>query len=233
MLLRRARKKSRRPGDAMAVLPQTRAVLRKPDRRRFLRSLAAFGLTTRIAKPEEQSGAAYRILTPMCEVQMSVQHFASSSMHGLRFRDDLTNRRFCLSATGEQDRDCLEAFVGSIAIAHYRFRSRHHTAAPLNLRERVLMIDHDSRIRPRAAFERVLAVEQAAVSDIQAFGYNPDGAEQAESDADRLAVWYLVRQDLYLNDQATAFLVVHWKHTLDLISLLDIIPGDGTQLVHD
>ena len=154
-------------------------------------------------------------------------------MRGLRFRDDLTNRRFCLSASGEQDRDCLERFVGSIAIAHYRFRSRSHTAAPLNLRERVLTIDHDSRISPRAPFERVLAVERAAVSDIQAFGYNADGAEQAESDADHLGVWYLVRQDLYLNDQTTAFLVVHWKHTLDFISLLDVIPGDGTRLIHD
>jgi hypothetical protein len=190
-------------------------------------------LTTRITKPEEQAEAAYRILTPVCEVQMSVQHFASSSMHGLRFRDDLTNRRFCLSASGEQDRDCLERFVGSIAIAHYRFRSRHHTAAPLNLRERVLTIDHDSRIRPRAPFERVLAVERAAVSDIQAFGYNAQDVGQTASDADRLAGWYLVRQDLYLNDQTTAFLVVHWKHTLDFISLLDVIPGDGTRLIAD
>jgi hypothetical protein len=224
---------SRRSGDEMAALPPTRAVFRKPDRRRFLWSLAAFGLTTRIAKPAEQSEAAYRFLTPVCEVQMSVQHFSSSSMHGLRFRDDLTSRRFCLSADGEQDRDCLERFVGSIAIAHYRFRSRRHIAAPLSLRERVLTIDHDNRLCPRPPFQRVLAVERAAVSDIQAFGYNADGAEQAESDADRLAVWYLVRQDLYLNDQATAFLVVHWKHTLNLISLLDVIPGDGTQLIHD
>jgi hypothetical protein len=54
---------------------------------------------------------------------------------------------------------------------------------PLNLRERVLTIDHDSRISPRAPFERVLAVERAVVSDIQAFGYNPDDAEQATSDA--------------------------------------------------
>jgi hypothetical protein len=119
-----------------------------------------------------------------------------------------------------------------MAIAHYRFRSR-HSATPLNLRERVLTIDHDSRIRPRAPFERTLAVERAVVSDIQAFGYNADDAEQTTSDANLPAVWYLVRQDLYLNDQATAFLVVHWKHTLNFISLMDIIPGEGTKLVAD
>jgi hypothetical protein len=96
----------------------------------------------------------------------------------------------------------------------------------------VLTIDNDSRINPRASFERVLAVERDVVSDIQAFGYIDDDTKRTTSDANLPALWYLVRQDLYLNDQATAFLVVHWKHTLDLISLLDVIPGDGTQLVH-
>jgi len=99
-------------------------------------------------------------------------------LSSFRFRDDLTNRSFCLSANGEQDRDCLERFVGSMAIAQYHFRSRRHSGTPLNLRERVLTIDHDSRISPRAPFERVLAIERAIVSDIQAFGYNPDDAER-------------------------------------------------------
>ena len=120
-----------------------------------------------------------------------------------------------------------------MAIAQYHFRSRRHSGTPLNLRERVLTIDHDGRISPRAPFERVLAIERAIVSDIQAFGYNPDDGEQGTPRANLLAVWYLVRQDLYLNDQATAFLIVHWKHTLDLISLLDVIPGDGTELISE
>lgn len=76
-----------------------------------------------------------------------------------------------------------------------------------------------------------MAVERASASDIQAFGYKVDHAEQTTADADLLAVWYLVRQDLYLNDETTPFLVVHWKHTLDFISLLDVIPGDATRLI--
>jgi hypothetical protein len=208
-----------------------RAHLQKPDRRCFLWSLASLGLTGRNRTSEERPEPVYRFLTPVGEVRMSVQYFASSSVNRFRFRDSLTNRTFCLSASGEQNQDCLERFVGSMAIAQYQFRSRLRSGAPLNLRERVLTIDHDSRILPRAPFERVLAVERAAVSDIQAFGYGADNAESTTSDADRLAVWYLVRQDLYLNDQATAFLVIHWKHTLDLISLLDVIPGDGTRLI--
>jgi hypothetical protein len=46
-------------------------------------------------------------------------------------------------------------------------------------------------------------------------------------------VWYLLRQDLYLNDQGTAFLIVHWKHILNSIGLLDVIPGDGTELIRE
>jgi hypothetical protein len=203
-----------------------RAHLQKPDRRCFLWSLASFGLTAKSQASEKRPEPVYCFSTPVGEVRMSVQYFASSSINSFRFRDNLTNRTFCLSATGDENQACLERFVGSMAIAHYQFHSRLRSGAPLNLRERVLTIDHDSRILPRAPFERVLAVERAAVSDIQAFGYNADNAEPTTS-----AVWYLVRQDLYMNDQATAFLVIHWKHTLDLISLLDVIPGDGTRLI--
>ena len=217
----------------MAAFAKTMARLERPDRRRFLWSLAALGLTTKVGIAEKPSEPGYRFVTPVCEVRMSVEYFESSQVNGFRFRDDLTNRTFCLSSSGEQDRACLKRFVGSMAIAHYHFRARHHFGTPLNLRERVLTIDHDSRIRPRAPFEREMAVERAIVSDIQAFGYNADDAEQTASDANLPTVWYLVRQDLYLNDQPTAFLVIHWKHTLDLISLLDVIPGDGTQLIRD
>jgi hypothetical protein len=220
-------------GELMAALPKTRPLLQRLDRRSFLWSLASLGLTAKAAKSDNPSERVYRLVTPVCEVRMSVRYFASSSASSFRFRDDRTNRTFCLSANGEQDRDCLERFVGSMAIAQYHFRSHRHSGTPLNLRERVLTIDHDRRISPRAPFERVLAVERAVVSDIQAFGYNPDDAEQTASDANHLAVWYLVRQDLYLNDQATAFLVVHWKHTLNFISLLDVIPGDGTELISE
>jgi hypothetical protein len=120
---------------------------------------------------------------------MSVEYFAGPPVNSFRFRDDLTNRTFCLSAGGEQDGECLERFVGSIAIAQYHFRSRRPTPSPLNLRERVLTIDHDSRIRPHAPVESMLAVERAVVSDIQAFGYNADESEQPMSDANLPATW--------------------------------------------
>jgi hypothetical protein len=215
----------------MAALPNSTALLQQTDRRVFLWSLASFGLATKTRKSEKRPDPVYRFLTPEREVRISVQYFTNSSTGSFRFRDGLTNRAFCLSANGEEDRTCLERFVGSIAIARYDFRSRSHSQAPLNLRERVLTIDHDSRMSPRPPFERVLAVEREVVSDIQAFGYNRDDPQQAASNARPFTLWCLLRQDLYLNDQPSAFLIVHWKHTIDFISLVDVIPGDGTQLI--
>jgi hypothetical protein len=197
------------------------------NRRSFLCSLASMGFAAKAFafKPKQESEAVYRFLTPECEVRMSVEYFGNSEANSLRFRDSLTSRAFCLSADGQENRGCAQQFTGSLAIAHYRFRSRLHSPLPLHLRERVFTIDHDSRMDPRPPFEKLLAVERNTVSDIQAFGYNPGNAEPRP-----LPIWCLVRQDLFLNDQSTAFLIVHWKHTFDAISLLDVIPGDRTAL---
>jgi hypothetical protein len=218
----------------MAALPEAGSFSRNADRRSFLRSLASFGLAMKTRRSEEPPETVFRFLTPECEVRMSVQYFENSSAKSFRFRDNLTNRAFCLSADGKEGGSCLERFAGSMAIARYNFRSRVHTRTPFSLRERVLTIDHDNRMNPRPPFERILAVEREVVSDIQAFGYNPDDhSSQMGSGAKPLAVWCLLRQDLYLNDEATAFLIVHWKHSLDFIGLVDVIPGEGTQLVRE
>jgi hypothetical protein len=209
--------------------------------------LAGFGLAWRApaaeAKRDKKSGSksrtgtetktetAYRLLTPECEVQMSVEYFGRTSAENLRFRDRLSNHAFCLSTNGEQDKSCAQRFSGSIAIARYHFQSRLPSQSPVNLRERVLTIDRDARMSPRAPFERVLAAERDVVSDIQAFGYDPNDPSRPGADAGPVPVWCLLRQDLYLNDQPNAFLIVHWKHTLDAISLVDVIPGERTEMI--
>lgn len=204
------------------------------NRRSFLWSLAGVGTSIGLVnnafafRSDKNSETVFRIRTPECEVRMSIEYFGSSETGSLRFRDSLTGQAFCLSADGAEDRNCTGRFSGSMAIAHYHFRSRAHTQPPLRLRERVLTIDHDSRLDARPPFERLLPVERETVSDIQAFGYNPDRSTPATQ---RLALWCLLRQDLFLNDQSTAFLIVHWKHTFDAIYLLDVIPGDRTELV--
>ncbi len=215
----------------MSAFSTTGPWLQKPDRRSFLWSLAGLGVTTKTRNSEKPGKSLYRLLTPECEVRMTVQYFAKPLTNSFRFRDEQTDGRFCLSADGAKDKACVDRFVGSMAIAHYDFRSRLHSKTPLNLRERVLTIDYDSRLSPRPPFERMLAIEGTVVSDIQAFGYNSDDPQHEPPGGGPLAVWCLLRQDLYLNDQSAAFLIVHWKHTLDFISLLDVIPGDGTELI--
>jgi hypothetical protein len=216
----------------MLLSPAAQASLPRPDRRFFLWSLtslaAGLGLASPGMKAENRSEPSYHFRTPECEVRMSVQFLANASTEGFHFRDRLTNRTFCLSARGEEDHGCLERFIGAMAIARYAFRPRRHSAAPLNLRERVLTIDNDSRMTPPPPFESILAAEREVVSDIQAFGYNPDDPQQT---AFPRPMWRLLRQDLYLNGQPTAFLIVHWKHTMDLISLVDVIPGDNTEWI--
>jgi hypothetical protein len=218
--------------------PSRKPPSRNPDRRSFLWSVATVGAAAGIAtkalafSSDRQSETVYRIRTPECEVHMSVEYFGNSEISTLRFRDSLTQRAFCLSASGEPDPGCAARFSGSMAIAHYRFRSRSHGQPPLRLRERVLTIDHDSRIDPRPPFERLLAVQRESVSDIQAFGYTPDNPQPSAPGNKPLALWCLVRQDLFMNEQPAAFLIVHWKHTFDAIHLLDVIPGDRSELVN-
>jgi hypothetical protein len=203
-------------------------------RRSFLFSFAGFGIAPKSRKPEKNPEPIFRFLTPECEIRMSVQYFDSSALSNLRFRDSLTNRVSCVSSDGKSDPSCLQRFNGSVAVAHYHFRSRATaaTAPALRLRELVHTIDQDSRMTPRRPFERALAVERETASDIQAFGYDPGDPQQAAS-AKSASLWAILRQDLFLNDQSSAFLTVHWKHTFNLISLVDVIPGDATEQVSE
>jgi hypothetical protein len=159
---------------------------------------------------------------------MTVEFFRSASGGGFRFHDKIANRQFCVSATGDENRDCLSHFYGSMAIATYQFRSRLHSQTPASLRESVVTIDHAPQMNPRPTFEKVLSIEKGFASDIQAFGYNSDDQASAVLP---LALWCLLRQDLYLNDQPEPFLIVHWKHTFDSITVVDVIPGNETQLL--
>ena len=171
--------------------------------------------------------SVFRFLTPECEVQMSVQYFGQSDGDNFRFRDRLQDRAFCLSSKGNEDAGCLLRFSGSIAVALYHFRPRVRSQVPGNLRERVLTIDHDLRMEPQPVMERGMAVERDMVSDIQAFGYNRNSTDPPVPET----VWCLLRQDLFLNDQPEPFLILHWKHTLQSIQLIDVIPAGETRAI--
>lgn len=192
------------------------------DRRQFLWTPALAA-----AKLRKRAETVYRFVTPEYEGRMSVEFIDNYSSHGFWFADRLNSREFCLSAKGEEGRSCLPEFKGAIAIAVYHLRPRPHLRQGLKLRERVRTIDYDSHMNPRPPFEGTLDGKGEIVSDIQAFGYEQDGpAEPAPLDP-----WCLLRQDLYIDGQDAPFLIVHWKHTLSAITLIDVIPGERTRLV--
>jgi hypothetical protein len=172
----------------------------------------------------------YRFNADGCDIRMVVEFFDNYSTNGFWFKEHMANRRFCLSGAGEENRNCLPNFTGSLAIARYHVQARAGAPKALALREHVRTIDQDSRLVTRAPFERTIDLQDGVASDVQAFGYQAD-ASQPHQPAERNGLWCLLRQDLYLDGQSALFLVLHWKHTVHGIRLFDVIPGDRTRLI--
>jgi hypothetical protein len=183
-------------------------------------SLAAF--------PKSEPEQVYRFATAEYEIRMTLEFHDNYRDNRLKFRERSSDRRFCVSAQGEEDRNCVSNFVGSIAVAHYKILPRATSEPSLSLREYVRSIDHSDSLPARRPFERVMRLQHGLASDIQAFGYVEPSAGNGAQNTSPENVWCLLRQDLYLKDKVHPFLVVHWKHTLSAIRVLDIIPGDGT-----
>ncbi|HEY7303416.1 MAG TPA: hypothetical protein VH601_04855 [Bryobacteraceae bacterium] len=202
------------------------------NRRCFLSSGVAFGAAPFAASVRVQNETVYHFATRECDIRMSVEFYDRYSSQGFWFRERRTDARYCLSPDGEKGRACLPNFSGSIAIAQYRIRSRSNSSNLLVLRERVRSIDRDNRVNERPPFERTLDLQGGLASDVQAFGYVPDASSPDQAGAAQAhEPWCLFRQDLYLDAAGSPFLVVHWKHTLSAIRILDVIPGDQTQIV--
>lgn len=195
------------------------------SRRLFLAGGVSLG--ARAVSPPKQS-AVYAFTTERCDVRMSVEFHDRYSTRSFSFRDLSVGRRFCLSKIGEDDPDCTTAFVGSLAIARYSFRPHSGFGHITTLREHVRTIDQDNSLRFRPPFDRVIELREGVASDIQAFGYETASTSSAAPMPDTGWPWYYFRQDLYLPESQTAFLVVHWRHTFNAVRILDAIPGDGT-----
>jgi len=218
--------------------PREGATLRYAGRREFIGNLAAFVppvmlLAAEVVGPKSkhQADPALHFSTPECDVEMSVKSYGKISSSDLAFVDRVTNRRICASTEAAVGRNCTTPFTGALAVVVYKFGSQSPARIPGKLRERVVTIDHDVRIAVRPPFEEFVPVEQNMASDIQAFGYDPGVNPNSDIPTPYASPWCLMRQDLYINDQASAFLIVHWKHSTESIQLLDVIPGDRTRSV--
>jgi hypothetical protein len=168
----------------------------------------------------------YRFATEQCHVRLSVEfhdRFAGRDRWLIRPR---TEDRFCPSPNGEK-KECPTAFAGSVAIVRYEVRSRGAGQKISKMRELVRTIDWDQRLEARPPFDRTVKLEGGVASDIQAFGLANHGDTYSMEDSP----WYYFRQDLFLEASPRPFLILHWKHALPGIRLLDIIPTSGTSLV--
>src|SRR5262245_34715021 len=193
------------------------------DRRLFLGGAAAFAFRSAAAVKQKET---YRFRTADAEIEMTIEFHDGYASRGFWFGQQMPNRRYCLSAGGEEGRNCVAAFRGSLAIARYHVRPQSHGPAELVLREHVRTVDHDARLADRPPFERTIVLKKGVGSDLQAFGYEP--APEDSPLSDRHGPWYLYRQDLYLEPRRAPFLIVYWKHALSSIRVLDLIPGDQT-----
>ena len=177
----------------------------------------------------EASGPVYWFEAGGYTIRLTFEYQDSYRSNGFAFRERQSDRRFCLSTGGRENQDCLPGFRGSLAIAHYRLRWRDSSVPVITLRERVREIDRSDFVAPRPPYERSIPLQGGVASDIQAFGYvvAPDSSQGAGALSPE--VWWLARQDLFLDGANKPFLVVHWKHRLDAIRVLDLIPGAGTR----
>ncbi len=191
------------------------------SRRRLLYAGAVLALRPVIADREKET---YRFRTSDVEVEMTIQFHDRYSSRGFWFTEGMTNRHFCLSDSGEEGRNCLSEFHGSLAVAQYRVRPRSGGHAALALRELVRTIDRDFRLPDRAPFEQTIVLDRGIGTDLQAFG--SQSAEQPLLESH--GPWYILRQDLYLEPQPAPLLILYWKHTLTSIRVLDVIPGENT-----
>jgi hypothetical protein len=199
--------------------------MRIMSRRLFLAGGVSLGAGA-LSPPKQK--ADYGFATAEWEVRMSVEFYDRYSSSGFSFHDLSAGRHFCLSGEGEENRDCAAGFVGSLAIARYSFRPYSVLHRSASLREHVCTIDRDTRLRHRPPFDRAIELREGVASDLQAFGYEAPASSSAARAPETGGPWCYFRQDLYLTERPTAFLVVHWRHTLSAIRILDVIPGDGT-----
>lgn len=199
------------------------------SRRCFLWSGVALGAAPVILS-RAKNETVYRFATPKWDVQMIVEFYNRYSSSGFWFDDRRSGRRFCFSSSGEQSNNCLTKFSGSIAVAQYRVRPRSAGPGSIALREHVRTVDWDDRLSARPPFDDRLALRKGIASDIQAFGYESDDSPLVSVSAAH-EPWCLLRQDLYFDEERAPFLVLHWKHALSAIRLIDVIPGDQTRMV--
>jgi hypothetical protein len=168
-----------------------------------------------------------RFATDRYDIVIAVEFYDRYASQGFWFDERATQDHFCLSDAGDRNRDCLKGFVGSLAVVKYRIRPLTGDVDHTALREHVRTIDQDDTLPERVPTDRAIELVRGLGSDIQAFGIRTESPASV-SLPESSGPWSFVRQDLYLDENTSPFLIVHWKHELNAIRMLDAIPCAGT-----
>jgi hypothetical protein len=193
------------------------------SRRTLICGGLASGSKAALASNRQEIG---RFRTADFDIRIVIEYHDGYTSSGLWFRDQTSSGQFCLSTKGIQSQGCTAQFRGSLAIVQYMFKPRSRGGPAIAMREHVRTVDHDARLDNRPPFDRTIELTQGMGSDIQAFGYELSRGERPIAE-DR-SPWYLFRQDLFLEPQHQTIFIIFWKHTLQRIRMLDLIPGEQT-----
>jgi hypothetical protein len=119
-------------------------------------------------------------------------------------------------------------WIGSYAIVHFKLLRQAAGTKALTLRERVRVIDQDADLPNRLPFESVVPINDRSASDIELYGYAENSVGKGEQSDDR--TWRFFPQELFYGNQERPFLILHWKHTIESITLIDAIPVGAARL---
>jgi len=135
----------------------------------------------------------------------------------------------CLSVEGQPcGKSETGNWIGSYAIVHFKLLRQAAGENALTLRERVRVIDQDADLPNRPPFETVVPISDQTASDIELYGYAENSAGKGQQGDDR--TWRFLRQELFYGNQERPFLILHWKHTVESITLIDAIPVGAARL---
>ena len=153
------------------------------------------------------------VSTTSGDIQITIDFYNKIEGDPLRF----LGGDACIAFDGGECNRKDENFVGSFAIVHFA------TKRVAKLRERVKVIDQEEHMPEQPPFTKSVNVVNGVASDVQLFGH-----AKGNAGPDANALWLISRQELFLNDERTPFLVLHWRHSVERIILIDVIPGTGT-----
>lgn len=195
---------------------------------RFMWCLAlSVTAATRLTFAQEQE-TKYGFATKKYSIQMKVAFYRPYAGTRLMFSNPADPKAaFNYFADNGPARDCLERFVGAVALVTYSVKlASGVTPNAVVIREGVTVLVQSSNLPARAPFSMSQKLINGIGSDIQAFGYDETPLKRANRVQTRrlakAAWWRLCRQELYLDEETKPFAIAEWKYTLERITLVRI-----------